>query len=86
MVANHLRDRDPPTAALSIDDAATTRTALETIRENSVDGLADAPAHRGILRDSSGDIGAGRRAHLWTVSPRWSSTPCTNGARRRPHP
>ncbi|MCQ4210807.1 sensor histidine kinase [Streptomyces longispororuber] len=56
MVANHLSAiAIHSTAALSIDDAATTRTALETIRENSVDGLAEMRRLIGILRDSSGD-------------------------------
>ncbi|MEV3855233.1 histidine kinase [Streptomyces sp. NPDC050095] len=56
MVANHLSAiAIHSTAALSIDDPATTRTALETIRENSVDGLAEMRRLIGILRDSSGD-------------------------------
>lgn len=56
MVANHLSAiAIHSTAALSIDDPATTRGALETIRENSVDGLAEMRRLIGILRDSSGD-------------------------------
>ncbi|MFI7388579.1 sensor histidine kinase [Streptomyces sp. NPDC049813] len=56
MVANHLSAiAIHSTAALSIDEPATTRTALETIRENSVDGLAEMRRLIGILRDSSGD-------------------------------
>ncbi|MFE6894476.1 sensor histidine kinase [Streptomyces sp. NPDC057694] len=53
MVANHLSAiAIHSTAALSIDDAATTRTALETIRENSVDGLAEMRRLIGLLRDA----------------------------------
>ncbi|MYW67633.1 two-component sensor histidine kinase [Streptomyces sp. SID8379] len=56
MVANHLSAiAIHSTAALSIDDPATTRTALETIRENSVDGLAEMRRLIGILRDAGGD-------------------------------
>ncbi|MET9496790.1 histidine kinase [Streptomyces sp. NPDC006552] len=56
MVANHLSAiAIHSTAALLIDEPATTRTALETIRENSVDGLAEMRRLIGILRDSSGD-------------------------------
>ncbi|WP_338700589.1 histidine kinase [Streptomyces sp. Q6] len=56
MVANHLSAiAIHSTAALSIDDDATTRTALETIRENSVDGLAEMRRLIGILRDAGGD-------------------------------
>ncbi|MFE1953192.1 MULTISPECIES: sensor histidine kinase [Streptomyces] len=56
MVANHLSAiAIHSTAALSIDDAATTRGALETIRENSVDGLAEMRRLIGILRDAGGD-------------------------------
>ncbi|MEV5613890.1 histidine kinase [Streptomyces sp. NPDC052225] len=56
MVANHLSAiAIHSTAALSIDDEATTRTALETIRENSVDGLAEMRRLIGILRDEGGD-------------------------------
>ncbi|MCX3064111.1 sensor histidine kinase [Streptomyces beihaiensis] len=53
MVANHLSAiAIHSTAALSIDDPATTRGALETIRENSVDGLAEMRRLIGILRDA----------------------------------
>ncbi|MER5948225.1 histidine kinase [Streptomyces sp. NPDC001904] len=51
MVANHLSAiAIHSTAALSLDDAATTRTALQTIRENSVDGLAEMRRLIGLLR------------------------------------
>ncbi|WP_369383476.1 sensor histidine kinase [Streptomyces sp. cg36] len=40
------------TAALSLDDPATTRTALGVIRTNSVDGLAEMRRLIGLLRDS----------------------------------
>ncbi|MFF9621376.1 sensor histidine kinase [Streptomyces griseosporeus] len=43
------------TAALSLDDADTSRDALKVIRENSVDGLAEMRRLIGILRDSGGD-------------------------------
>ncbi|CAM5728558.1 histidine kinase OS=Streptomyces tendae OX=1932 GN=GUR47_13985 PE=4 SV=1 [Streptomyces tendae] len=43
------------TAALSLDDAATTRQALGVIRENSVAGLAEMRRLIGILRDEGGD-------------------------------
>ncbi|MET8569628.1 histidine kinase [Streptomyces sp. NPDC004783] len=43
------------TAALSLDDAATTRRALGVIRENSVEGLAEMRRLIGLLRDSGGD-------------------------------
>ncbi|MBO1336224.1 sensor histidine kinase [Streptomyces sp. VRA16 Mangrove soil] len=56
MVANHLSAiAIHSTAALSLDDPATTRTALETIRENSVDGLAEMRRLIGILRETGGD-------------------------------
>ncbi|WP_343246121.1 histidine kinase [Streptomyces sp. SID5785] len=56
MVANHLSAiAIHSTAALSIDDPATTRGALETIRENSVDGLAEMRRLIGILRDAGDD-------------------------------
>ncbi|WP_246095471.1 sensor histidine kinase [Streptomyces roseicoloratus] len=56
MVANHLSAiAIHSTAALSIDDAATTRQALTVIRENSVEGLAEMRRLIGLLRDSSGD-------------------------------
>ncbi|MFG3547271.1 sensor histidine kinase [Streptomyces sp. NPDC047725] len=43
------------TAALSLDDAATTRRALGVIRENSVEGLAEMRRLIGILRERGGD-------------------------------
>ncbi|MFF9815915.1 sensor histidine kinase [Streptomyces sp. NPDC014006] len=56
LVANHLSAiAIHSTAALSIDDPATTREALAVIRENSVDGLAEMRRLIGILRDGSGD-------------------------------
>ncbi|MET8469454.1 histidine kinase [Streptomyces sp. NPDC006422] len=56
MVANHLSAiAIHSTAALSLDDPATTRTALTTIRENSVDGLAEMRRLIGLLRDAGGD-------------------------------
>ncbi|MEV6326904.1 histidine kinase [Streptomyces sp. NPDC051909] len=56
MVANHLSAiAIHSTAALSLDDAATTRQALTVIRENSVDGLAEMRRLIGLLRDGSGD-------------------------------
>ncbi|MFE2218011.1 sensor histidine kinase [Streptomyces canus] len=52
MVANHLSAiAIHSTAALSIDDPATSRQALSVIRENSVDGLAEMRRLIGILRD-----------------------------------
>ncbi|MEU0025765.1 histidine kinase [Streptomyces sp. NPDC006335] len=52
MVANHLSAiAIHSTAALSIDDPATSREALAVIRENSVDGLAEMRRLIGILRD-----------------------------------
>lgn len=57
MVANHLSAiAIHSTAALSLDDPATTRQALTVIRANSVDGLAEMRRLIGLLRDS----GAGR--------------------------
>ncbi|GAA2438466.1 sensor histidine kinase [Streptomyces glaucus] len=57
MVANHLSAiAIHSTAALSLDDPATTRQALGVIRENSVEGLAEMRRLIGILRDSSGDV------------------------------
>ncbi|OIJ89209.1 two-component sensor histidine kinase [Streptomyces sp. MUSC 14] len=57
MVANHLSAiAIHSTAALSLDDAQTSRGALEVIRENSVEGLAEMRRLIGILRDSSGDL------------------------------
>lgn len=56
MVANHLSAiAIHSTAALSIDDPATSREALSVIRENSVDGLAEMRRLIGILRDGDGD-------------------------------
>ncbi|MET8504521.1 histidine kinase [Streptomyces sp. NPDC004787] len=56
MVANHLSAiAIHSTAALSIDDEATTRQALTVIRENSVEGLAEMRRLIGLLRDSGGD-------------------------------
>ncbi|MFE0137379.1 sensor histidine kinase [Streptomyces sp. NPDC059037] len=56
MVANHLSAiAIHSTAALSLDDPATTRGALSVIRENSVEGLAEMRRLIGILRDSSDD-------------------------------
>ncbi|MFE3183616.1 sensor histidine kinase [Streptomyces violascens] len=55
MVANHLSAiAIHSTAALSLDDPATTRQALSVIRENSVDGLAEMRRLIGLLRDTSG--------------------------------
>ena len=56
VVANHLSAiAIHSTAALSLDDAATTRQALGVIRENSVEGLAEMRRLIGILRDDGGD-------------------------------
>ncbi|MER5491183.1 histidine kinase [Streptomyces sp. NPDC002490] len=56
MVANHLSAiAIHSTAALSLDDPRTTRTALGVIRENSVAGLAEMRRLIGLLRDSSDD-------------------------------
>ncbi|MEV7281179.1 histidine kinase [Streptomyces sp. NPDC093111] len=56
MVANHLSAiAIHSTAALSLDDEATTRQALGVIRENSVAGLAEMRRLIGLLRDSSDD-------------------------------
>ncbi|MFC8505950.1 sensor histidine kinase [Streptomyces sp. NPDC057411] len=56
MVANHLSAiAIHSTAALSLDDAATTRQALGVIRENSVAGLAEMRRLIGLLRDSGGE-------------------------------
>ncbi|MEV8525737.1 histidine kinase [Streptomyces sp. NPDC052000] len=55
MVANHLSAiAIHSTAALSLDDPATTKQALSVIRENSVDGLAEMRRLIGLLRDTSG--------------------------------
>ncbi|MFB7587351.1 sensor histidine kinase [Streptomyces sp. NPDC056169] len=56
MVANNLSAiAIHSTAALSLDEPATTRQALTVIRENSVAGLAEMRRLIGLLRDSSGD-------------------------------
>ncbi|MFH8978835.1 sensor histidine kinase [Streptomyces sp. NPDC017890] len=56
MVANHLSAiAIHSTAALSLDDPATTRQALGVIRENSVEGLAEMRRLIGILRDDGAD-------------------------------
>ncbi|MGW8061458.1 sensor histidine kinase [Streptomyces ziwulingensis] len=58
MVANHLSAiAIHSTAALSLDDPATTRQALGVIRENSVEGLAEMRRLIGILRDTGADTG-----------------------------
>ncbi|MBM9619323.1 sensor histidine kinase [Streptomyces zhihengii] len=55
MVANHLSAiAIHSTAALSLDDEATTRQALGVIRENSVAGLDEMRRLIGLLRDSAG--------------------------------
>ncbi|MEU9606283.1 histidine kinase [Streptomyces sp. NPDC048057] len=54
MVANHLSAiAIHSTAAISLDDPATTRTALDVIRENSVAGLAEMRRLIGLLRDDA---------------------------------
>lgn len=56
MVANHLSAiAIHSTAALSIDDPATSRDALGVIRRNSVDGLAEMRRLIGLLRRSGAD-------------------------------
>ncbi|GAA3375745.1 histidine kinase [Streptomyces sannanensis] len=56
MVANHLSAiAIHSTAALSLDDHATTHQALTVIRENSVEGLAEMRRLIGLLRDSGDD-------------------------------
>ncbi|MFH9610024.1 sensor histidine kinase [Streptomyces sp. NPDC017448] len=56
MVANHLSAvAIHSTAALSIDDPETSRSALEVIRENSVEGLAEMRRLIGLLREESED-------------------------------
>ncbi|MCX5393217.1 sensor histidine kinase [Streptomyces sp. NBC_00094] len=56
MVANHLSAiAIHSTAALSLDEPATTRQALTVIRENSVAGLAEMRRLIGLLREGSGD-------------------------------
>ncbi|QLJ04910.1 two-component sensor histidine kinase [Streptomyces sp. NEAU-sy36] len=55
MVAGHLSAiAIHSTAALSLDDPATSREALTVVRENSVAGLAEMRRLIGILRDSGG--------------------------------
>ncbi|MFG2505742.1 sensor histidine kinase [Streptomyces rubiginosohelvolus] len=56
MVANHLSAvAIHSTAALSIDDAETSRNALKVIRENSVEGLAEMRRLIGLLREGGED-------------------------------
>ncbi|MFF7251979.1 sensor histidine kinase [Streptomyces microflavus] len=56
MVANHLSAvAIHSTAALSIDDPETSRRALEVIRENSVEGLAEMRRLIGLLREGGED-------------------------------
>ncbi|MFJ6650378.1 sensor histidine kinase [Streptomyces sp. NPDC091290] len=56
LVANHLSAiAIHSTAALSLDDPATSRDALSVIRENSVAGLAEMRRLIGILRDAGDD-------------------------------
>ncbi|MGW4086870.1 sensor histidine kinase [Streptomyces sp. NPDC004822] len=56
LVANHLSAiAIHSTAALSLDDPATSRDALSVIRENSVAGLAEMRRLIGILRDAAHD-------------------------------
>ncbi|MEV0775840.1 histidine kinase [Streptomyces sp. NPDC050428] len=56
MVANHLSAiAIHSTAALSLDDARTTKDALAVIRENSVAGLAEMRRLIGLLRDAGDD-------------------------------
>ncbi|MEE1815179.1 histidine kinase [Streptomyces sp. SP18ES09] len=60
MVANHLSAiAIHSTAALSLDEPATTRQALTVIRENSVAGLTEMRRLIGLLRDSGGDAEPG---------------------------
>ncbi|MEU6121328.1 histidine kinase [Streptomyces sp. NPDC047123] len=57
MVANHLSAiAIHSTAALSLDDPATSKDALAVIRENSVEGLAEMRRLIGLLRDQTGDL------------------------------
>ncbi|QDI69031.1 two-component sensor histidine kinase [Streptomyces calvus] len=57
MVANHLSAiAIHSTAALSLDEPATSREALTVIRENSVQGLSEMRRLIGLLRDGSGDL------------------------------
>ncbi|MET8114289.1 sensor histidine kinase [Streptomyces prasinus] len=56
MVANHLSAiAIHSTAALSLDDPATSKEALGVVRENSVQGLAEMRRLIGILRDGEDD-------------------------------
>nr|WP_202418239.1 histidine kinase [Streptomyces sp. YIM 132580] len=56
MVANHLSAvAIHSTAALSIDDPDTSRSALKVIRENSVEGLAEMRRLIGLLREGGED-------------------------------
>ncbi|MFE0699275.1 sensor histidine kinase [Streptomyces sp. NPDC058872] len=56
VVANHLSAiAIHSTAALSLDEPATTHRALTVIRENSVAGLAEMRRLIGLLRDSAGE-------------------------------
>ncbi|MFD5749301.1 sensor histidine kinase [Streptomyces sp. NPDC127033] len=56
MVANHLSAiAIHSTAALSLDDARTSRDALAVIRENSVAGLAEMRRLIGLLREGDGE-------------------------------
>ncbi|GGV83549.1 sensor histidine kinase [Streptomyces griseoloalbus] len=56
MVANHLSAiAIHSTAALSLDDPATSKEALTVIRENSVQGLSEMRRLIGILRDGADD-------------------------------
>ncbi|MFD7893586.1 sensor histidine kinase [Streptomyces sp. NPDC059743] len=60
MVANHLSAiAIHSTAALSLDDEATTRNALSVIRENSVEGLAEMRRLIGLLRDNGSGSSSG---------------------------
>ncbi|WP_327708802.1 histidine kinase [Streptomyces sp. NBC_00464] len=57
MVANHLSAiAIHSTAALSINDPATSHNALGVIRENSVDGLAEMRRLIGLLRTGAADL------------------------------
>lgn len=69
MVANHLSAiAIHSTAALSIDDPATSRDALGVIRENSVDGLAEMRRLIGLLRTG----GNAQEPAASPPSPRWT--------------
>ncbi|MFE1959907.1 sensor histidine kinase [Streptomyces sp. NPDC059479] len=70
MVANHLSAiAIHSTAALSLDDEATTRNALSVIRENSVEGLAEMRRLIGLLRDSSSGSGSGSDGTVPAAAP-----------------